>query len=393
MSVNDLSFNQVATLLNAMEKQVTGRETLTATSTSEFVSVAQSVLKTGYDPVLKAISQMIGRTIFSTRPYKRKFSGLNASEQRFAYITRKISQIDRDAEENEEISSAAITDGQSVDMYKVNKPNPLQMLFYGQNVYQRHTTIYKNQLDVAFTGPQELAAFWADVMTHVANQKEQDMETLARFTIANFIGGKVKGDTASCIHLLTEYNAECGESFTATDIYKPANFKPFMQWVYARIAQISALMTERTSLYQIQLTDKPINRHTDYADQRVYLYAPARYQADMMALADIYHDNYLRLADTETVNFWQAVDSPATINVTPTYLQPDGTLTTADAPVATEPIFGVIFDRDAMGYTLMNQWESATPLNSAGGYSNLYFHYTGRYWNDFTEKGVVLLLD
>ena len=27
------------------------------------------------------------------------------------------------------------------------------------------------------------------------------------------------------------------------------------------------------------------------------------------------------------------------------------------------------------------------------GYSNIFWHFTDRYWNDFTENGIVLLLD
>ena len=110
-------------------------------------------------------------------------------------------------------------------------------------------------------------------------------------------------------------------------------------------------------------------------------------------LADAYHDNYLKLTDTEAVNFWQSIETPASIQVTPTYLQADGTLTTPEDPVTVNNIFGVIFDRDAMGYTVMSTWQGVTPLNVKGGYWNQFYHFTDRYWNDFTEKGVVLLLD
>ena len=41
----------------------------------------------------------------------------------------------------------------------------------------------------------------------------------------------------------------------------------------------------------------------------------------------------------------------------------------------------------------VNQWNAPTPFNVAGGYTNFYFHKSDRYLNDFTEKGVVLLLD
>ena len=159
-------------------------------------------------------------------------------------------------------------------------------------------------------------------------------------------------------------------------------------------------MTERSQKFHVNVTnwggasvDKSISRHTPYEYQKVYLYAPARFQMEMMALADTYHDGFLRLAYNETVNFWQSIDTPDSINVTPTYMTNTGGLTTAEDAVNQDNVFGVIFDRDAAGYTLVNQWSSPSPFNARGGYTNIFWHETARYWNDFTENGVVLLLD
>ena len=56
-----MTFNQAAQLLNAIQQQATGQAALTATDLSEFVSAAQTTLRTGYDPVMHAISQVISR--------------------------------------------------------------------------------------------------------------------------------------------------------------------------------------------------------------------------------------------------------------------------------------------------------------------------------------------
>ena len=68
-----MTFNQAAQLLNAIQQQATGQAALTATDLSEFVSAAQTTLRTGYSPVMQAISQVLSRTIFSIRPYRRRF--------------------------------------------------------------------------------------------------------------------------------------------------------------------------------------------------------------------------------------------------------------------------------------------------------------------------------
>lgn len=390
MAVNDLTFNQLSTVLNSIVQQATGQKVQQVTNTAEFVSVAQTALKTGYDPVLQAISQVLSRTIFSIRPYTRKFGGLMVSNQQFGNIVRKLNIADKDWEND---SRFELTDG-SVDMYKVNKPSILQTNFYGANVFEKSLTIFKDQLDCAFSSPDEFGRFVSMTMTNASDMIEQAHENLARATLANFIGGKISGDTASVIHLLTEYNTITGLAtpLTAETVYQPANFKPFMQWVYSRVASISSLMTERTQKFHINVTGKEISRHTPVNKQKVYLYAPARYQTETMVLADVYHDNFLRMADNETVNFWQSIDKPDAINVQPVYLQTDGTLKTGEA-LNKANIFGVMFDEEAAGYTVVNQWSAPTPFNVKGGYSNIFWHFTDRYWNDFTENGVVLLLD
>lgn len=390
MAANDLSFNQLSTVLNSIVAQATGKNPLAITNTSEFISVAQTALKTGYDPLLQSISQVLSRTIFSTRPYYRKFGGIQVDNQKWGNITRKLNISDKDWENDVRFE---LVDGESVDMYKVNKPNILQTNFYGANVYERSYTIFKDQLDCAFSGPDEFARFLSMVTGNCTDMIEQAHENLARATVANYIGGKVKGDADSCIHLLTEYNALTGLALTKENVYQPANYKPFIDWVYSRIATLTELMTERSQLFHTNITGKTINRHTPLQRQRVYLYAPARFNIESMSLANTYNYNFLKMAYNETVNYWQSIQSPSKINVKPSYLQADGTITTPEAALEQDDIFGVIFDEEALGYTVINQWSATTPFNAKGGYSNLFFHFTDRFWNDFTENGLVLLLD
>ena len=66
MSVNTMGFEQVSTLLNSIYNQATGKSAITPTTTSDFVSLAQTTLQAGYDPVLNAISQMVTKTIITT---------------------------------------------------------------------------------------------------------------------------------------------------------------------------------------------------------------------------------------------------------------------------------------------------------------------------------------
>ena len=400
MASNELTFNQVSTLLNAVNAQATGKTALVATNTHDFVTQAQATLKCGYDPVSNAISQVLSRTIFSIRAYSAKLRTMMTSQQRYGNHTRKLNIADKDMVDDPAVN---LTDGQSVDMYQVRKPNILQTNLYGSNVYADYYTMYKDQLDVAFTGPDEFAQFISMVTQNINDCLEQNRENLARAMLANYIGAKLvtAGNAIesadSVVHLLTEYNALTGLSLTAQDVYLPANYPSFIKWVYGRVAALSAMLTERLVSYHVNPTvsgvAKQISRHVPYERQRVYLFGSAQYQIEARVLADAFHDNYLRLADHETVNFWQSSKTPDKIIVHPNYMLADGTYGYTTQDVEQAGIFGVIMDEEVMGYTPVNQMMAPTPFNVAGKYTNIWYHETNRYWTDMTESGIILLLD
>ena len=394
MATNDLTITQISTLLNSVVAQATGKASMSTVNGADFATVAQVGLKAGYDLLLGAIGQVLGKTIFSIRPYSRKFAGLNVSNQRFGNITRKLNISDSDFQNDDRLP---LTDSASVDMYAVKKPSILQTNYYGANTYEKYITIYKDQLDTAFNNPDEFAQFMTMVTQNSLDMIEQAHETLARMILCNFIAGKISANSG-VVHLCTEYCTYSGitipDGSTATKVCNtPEVYPAFIPWAYGRIAALSAMLTERTVNFNINVTGKPITRHTPYQMQKVYLFAPEEYSITSRVIADTFHDTYLKLADHEMVNFWQSVKAPDTINIKPIYLKADGTLTSPTSAVNQANVFGVIFDEDAVGYTVCNQWQQATPFNARGGYSNLFWHFTDRYWNDFTENGIVLLMD
>lgn len=389
MAANDLTFEQIVTVLNSIASQATGQAQLTATNTSDFITVAQTTLKAGADPIMNAISQTLSKTIFSIRPYFEKFQGLRVDSVRWGNHVRKLSSVDRPFIQAEKWN---LVDGSTVDPFVIRQPEVLQTNFYGADTYADELTVFDDQLDNAFKGPDEFGSFISMIMGNITDKHAQAREALARACIANLIGGKVAGDSGNVIHLLTEYNTLTGLTLTAQTVYQPANFAPFMQWVYSRIAEMSSKLTERTTKYHINVTGKPIARHTPMERQKVFMYAPARYQIDARVLADTYHDTFLRFAADETVNYWQAIDDPAAINVKATYMASNGTLTTPQSATKTDNIFAVLMDDEAAGYTTIHE-KMGSIYNPRGEYSNIFWSFDLRYYNDFTENCIVFLLD
>lgn len=390
MAVNNMSIENAYALIAELHEQATGQKVAAPVNSADFVSVAQATLAAGYEPVLNAISQVIGRTLVAVRPYARKFAGLEYSAEKWGGITRKISFGDRDP-----VASPvfALVDGSSVDQQEVRKPDVLETRYVGSDIFQGHITIFRDQLDLAFSSAAELARFMSGLMTNFSNQKEQWLEELARNTLSNFIGAKNIVDSgAGMIHLLTEYNTLTGLSLTATTVRQPANWPAFIRWVYARIDQISKKMTERSQLFQAPITGKKIFRHTPVEDQKVYILDEFLSSIKAEVLSTTYNDSYLQLADTEAVGYWQDILEPDVVDVTPAYMDVDGTIKTG-AEQDLSKVIGVIFDRDAVGYNIYMDTIDASPFNAKGLYYNLFQNCRVMYTNDLTEKGVVLCLD
>lgn len=397
---NDLTFNQLATVLNAVVAQATGTSNLAVVDTHSFVTAGQEALKAGFDTLGTAISQVLGRTIFSIRPYSSKFGGLDVSEQRYGNITRKLSMIDKPLKNDPSIDPTAIVDGLSVDPFVIDKPAVQQMSYFGSEVFQKQITLYDWQLDQSMRGPDEFAQFITMVTQNAADMIEQAKENTRRMTVVNLIGA-ILGNYATNqnIKLVTLYNAYIGSpspALTWADIKADnAKYQHFMRFAYAKIATYASMMTERSAKYHVSLANKTVMRHTPYNYQRLYMLGQERYDMEAQVLSDAFHDNYLSLADVETVNFWQSINSPDAINVTPSYLatsgQNAGTVQKGSA-VNKTGIFAVLMDRDACGICQVNE-RTRSVYNGRGEYTNTFFNFCQKYWNSFDENALVFTLD
>ena len=399
---NDLSFNQLSSVLTTIMKQATGVDaSIQPVNTSSFVTVAQTALKTGYDPLSTAISQVLSKTIFSVRPYTRKFKGLNVSNQRYGNHVRKLTAIDKSFEEDNRFELA---DGASIDQYTVNKPKVLQTNFYGANVYQKSLTIYKDQLDCAFSSPDEFASFISMVMQNASDMIEQAHEETARATLHNLAQGiyvmedtpagadlaKAKGGKRS-VNLLKLYNQESGKTLKVADVYKAENFESFVKFVFTTINNIADLMTDRNALFCSQLTDYNIVRHTPKNRMKFYLYSNLVNKINSEVYSSVFNPDFLKLVDFETVNYWQSPLHPTSVSGDVNAITNTGEVSFVSGG-SLDNLLGILFDEEAAGYTTVNEWAQPSPFNAKGGYYNQFWHFTDRYWNDFTENAVVFYM-
>ena len=390
-NVNHLDINSGAyVLVNAIHEQMTGVTQIAPTSTAEFVSVAGKLLASGTDPLCNAMSQVMTRTYIAVRDYDSKFSGLEVDGIRWGNIVRKISFGDQVAVQD---TSYELVDNTSTDMFKIRKPVILETQYVGADVMSDFWTIFDTQLDVAFHNEEEFMRFMTGMLLHIDNVHTQWKEGIARSALCNFIGAKAEADSGNILHVLTDYNADTGLSLTAQDVMQPSNFKPFIEWLNAYIETVTDFMSERSQKYHINISGYDINRFTPLRNLKVYMLSNFMNKINSIVLPNEYHDTYLTLSDKKGIAYWQAIDNPDEVQVTPSYVDStDGSVKTGSAQALTD-IIGVLFDEDAIAIQFTKEVIIPAPKNAKDQYTTFWYHLYYRMLNDLTENAVVLALD
>ena len=393
---NSLTPVDVYALMNAVVSQATGRTDLAVVDTTTFASVGETVLRTGTENTLNAISTVIGKTIFSVRPYKGKLESLRVAQQRWGGQVRKIINLYDEAEKsddwNTDVSQNALADGGSVDMYKIRKPKALQLNFYGTKVLQKHITRFRDQLSLAFHNEDEFIRFIDSVMVEFSNEIELLNETESRTTLLNFMAG-ISSMGLTEVDLVAEYNNEYGTQFTRAQLLS-TYIESFMKFVAAEIKIYSSRLTDMSTSYHANLTGyNKIMRHTPKERQKMVMYEPIFIKTQAEVYSGLFNPEYLDIGSFEGVNYWQSQSTPTAINVKPNILDvATGASKDADTAVDLNYVLGILFDEEACGVMPQFDYSSTTPFNSAGGYYNMYMHWRFNSYCDYTENAVLFVL-
>ena len=369
-----MTTEQIYTVVNGAAAQALGTGAIAAVDTASFVSLGNSVLSSSVntEAFLNTLAQRIGRTIISYREYKNKFSDMVLNDFEYGAILQKIKVAMPSAEEDE---SYGLTDGQSVDHYKVSKPVVTQKLFVTRSPYQFKITIQREHLKEAFTSESAMGGFIAAIFGEVRNAIEFALENLGRGCYANYIAEV--GGTAREIKLVTEYNGLGGNVTAANALTN----KDFLNYAFRRINEHIDYFQEMSTMFN----DGTATRHTPKADIRIKLLSSFVRAAETVTQYAAFHETLVDVAGVYTpVSYWQAAQNRPLIKVQRSSDEEETTVSN---------VIGVMHDRDALGIYQMWEEVSTSPLNSAGLYYNQYYHEKNLWFNDLSENFVIFTLN
>lgn len=408
-------------LINLICKEATGQDPeIQAVDASTFVSVGEKILATGTENTLNAISMVIGRTFMAVRPYTSKFRILEETDTGlYQNRVRKISYYSRYALasgdwntqlytnlangfDNGENGVDAVT-GEPVStksMWVQNQAIPLELNFAGMSTWQDSTTVYRDQLKVAFADEASFNSFIAGILTEKGNDIELQREAFRRMTLLNHIAGvyAISDDYPTmAVNLTTAYNTKFGTNYTSEQL-RTSQLKSFLEYLVATIKQVSRRMEYRTAAFHMPYTKEiddveyNVLRHTPRDRQALFLYRPLIIDAEAQVMPEIFNTEYLDLDGYEGVDYWQNFNDPAAIKVKAAIPGSDGTQTASDT-ISIPYVVGCIFDRDAILVNNYLEDSLATPVEARKRYYNIWWTFCRNAINDFSENFVLFYMD
>lgn len=411
-------------LMTALARQATGQQNITVTDFSSFVSTGETVLATGTENVLNALSILIFNTRVASRRYRRKLQRMEVIDQgAYSNRLRKISYYSKDPQSSgffntDEYTNlaAGFTNGQNPDangdpqslksMWEQNPPIPLEVNFGGSVAWDMSITYYEDQLKIAFESPDSFARFVAGYVTEYNNDIETQMEAFNRITLLSRIGGAYYYTanqliTDGAINLTAEFNLKFGTSYTSAEL-RSTYLKDFLAFMVATVKKTSDFMTERSKARHLPMTKTiggvqySILRHTPKEMQHLYMYSPLFKDAEALVMPEIFNPQYLDINNYEDVTFWQSNASedvrPQVKVKVPYYDATTGTQLTSST-ISIPYVVGLLTDRDGMMVSYQVERAYTTPIEARKGYRNTWLHIAKLPIVDPTENAVLFYME
>lgn len=408
-------------LMDELRAQATGQKTLTGVNASNFVSVGEDVLATGFENTLNALSLVLGRTIVAARPYSSKFGQIQAiSTGAYTHRLRKISFYSRNdlpaGNFNTNLFPENLIAGAThqkvttpgseatASMWLQNPPVALEQNFAGSSVWQRSTTTYRDALKMALASVENFSAFAAGALTELGNDVESDKESFRRAAVLQHIGMTFDaGTTEQKVNLTAAYNTRFGTSYTTADL-QTTYLQSFLGFMTEKMKLDSNRLTERSALYhdaRAKTVTNPesgasetlaILRHTPKEKQKLFIYDPLLAAAEGQVMPTIFNPEYLGLpaVNVERVGYWQSNYNEAArsgVSVTPAVYNAAGQ--TAGTAVSLAYVVGLLFDEDALVTDYQLDSVDTTPFEARKHFANTWYSFARNIISDPTENAIL----
>ena len=310
-----------------------------------------------------------------------------------------------------------LVDGQSVDMYKVNKGKQIAAYFVDEIAFKLFVTIQDVELEGAFMSGDAMQSFLTGKITYLVNSYNLAREQGRRAMLASEIKDLSAATAATSADGLAQryklcelYNTVYGYKASDAGYVTKANALYDANFVKFAIMMINKVY-KKISTPSMSFNDGTIKTFTPDGNKK--LVCLGALSDSIVAYKTTFSPDATVLPDHETIEFWQQekdpyvayfmkpndkyyiVNTDAERNTTngsysyviasgKTYLRGASNWTEVtnfddgNAQTATAPTIAVLFDDIAMGEYVTHEATRSTPFNVAGEYYNIYYNYQGK---------------
>ena len=394
-----MKVNQIATVINTVNKEMFGEIALVDEALSNLVDVGQVVngnltASGKFDNYIGALIDRIGRVMYVDRAYTSQAPSIVKDSWEYGSILMKVRAEIPDAQDNLTWPTGNNTnlgdlDGQSIDPFVINTPDATAKIYNKKVTFEVPITFADYQLREAFTSAAEMARFFAMIENRIQMKMTLCTDALIMRTINNLIALKINSGN-NVVNLLQEYNTAFNTTLTAKTAQKDPDF---LKFAAKTIAMYKEYLKSASTLYNEggYVTFTPEDRLkaiflSDFAkNMEVYLYG------------DTYHNEFVKLNGYEEVPYWQGSGQAgswadrSTIKGTPEGLSGVAGSGAAGTPVDQSGIVAILFDEEAA--VVCNENYRVTSIyNPRGEYTNYFYKWDAEYLNDVEENAVVFII-
>lgn len=382
-----MKINQVAEIINTINKEFTGEEAIPqlAEDLSNIVDVGKQLtagnndLTNFFESYGKKLIDRIGRVVIVDRTYKSTAPDIQRDAWEYGSIMEKIRVS---VNEMEDDTTWSLRKGDTPEQFEYNPATLSAKFFNDYDVFMTSISLPEKTLKSAFTSASEMNRLISAIENRIQMKLAISKDNLIRRTINNLIAEKIAVNKD--INLLALYNATVTTPITAAKaIYNP----DFLRFAIFKIFQYKKLLNGASVLFG---EEDYVNFTPDDKMKMVMLDMFVK-ASEVYLESDTYHNDLVSLGSNyQTVPFWQGSGTDTTF--------PFSTLSSINVKTAssgttvnTSGVIGIIFDTDACAVCMED--EQTTSSFAANGRFFNYFHYVNaRYLNDLAENVVVFTI-
>lgn len=381
-----MEVKQVAELVNLSTREILGEEDVLLEDLSNVVDMGNAILNADHkDKYINTLVNQIGKIVVVDRVYAGTVPSVLMDSWEYGSVVQKIAIEMPEATTNQ---SWELEDGESYDPFVFNGAKAYVKFYNSKVTFEVKMSITEVQLKQSFQNGSQLNAFVSAIYNAINKAMRVKIDSLTMDTINNMTaetlydldnaGGYASKTGVRAVNLLKLYNdahsdnqLEPEEAITNPEFIRFAAYQ--MKLTADRMSRIS-------KLYNIGGKDK----FTPKELMHIVMLSDFADAADVYLQSDTFHNEFTALPKSEHVPFWQGsgktydFDDITSINVK----------TAANHTVEAKGILGVMFDRDALGVTNLDQRVTSIYNPSAEFYNNWYKFDAG-YFNDLNENFVV----